>query len=245
MLQNIDTSDVKAYSLYIAYAAIWAKLVFEALNAEASMQHYEFAAWAATTLATLALSAWVTLNVVQVALKNASFKTYGEPIYKNIGTLICGTNLVICIMLFGQDLQEIKSIFASGICDDLDPHIPENMDQIIGELEKMFEDTNPNKTGHRELTQSEETGIKTICTNVDRLWEKIEYNLEIVRPYARKRKTVEDIDSYKLGIENMIENIRGLRDGSIDAQGTIGNIIDITKFNRDFYRTMLEEVEAK
>jgi hypothetical protein len=252
MLQNLDTSDVTYYGLYAIYIAIWIKLVLEALNPVASTQlyglAYGFSAWAATTLATLALSAWVTLNVVQVALRNANFKKYGETACNYIGVQICYINFKLCNMCFGQDFRDhpITSVFASGKLGGLDLRIPENMDELIKLLDELLNNTSPDKQGHIDLTSTQKSAILMFCSDMDDWWEMVESKLEIVRFSTPSIETIKRIDTYKHYMEaeiKIIQDVLGERPD--DAQGVIGAVSNIAIQNRDFYETMLVEVGAK
>lgn len=248
MLQNLDPSDVKVYSLYVAYAAIWAKLVFEVLNAEASTSLYAFGAWAATTLTTLSLSAWVTLAVIQVALRFGNYKMYGLPAFRAIQSQICILCYYTCerILKPGMETNTLLNAFFQGPTVET----PQHMDELAGMLYELSNSISPGHGG--SLTSMDSDEIKNFCKLLDMWWNITMPILNTAEANARRSETVSAIYNYK---HNMVL-LQGEIKNILEEIGTNGELIDhtrnlrarsrnITNLNSGFYTRLLAETQSQ
>jgi hypothetical protein len=208
------------------------------LHAESPAQSYAFAAWAMTTLTTLALSAWVTLAVVQVALHSRKFDMYGLPAYSAIQTQIRFLCFHICSRILRENNEKnlLNSIYSSSMTE-----LPQLMDDIEKMLiERSYEVTNDRE---RSLTQIEVDEIRNFCLNLDNWWNTMEPMLIAAGENALRTETVHKIYAYRHNMMFFLGGIKHLLEDTGNESLLIDLIREITALNKNIYNNFLAEIE--
>ena len=218
--------------MYIAFAAIWAKLVFEALGAST-----HFFAWAATTLTTLALSAWVTLSVVQVALRSEKFDMYGRPAYGAIQSEI----RILCFYICERILRpsDESNLLLNSIYSKTMNELPQLMDELEKMLIKLSNDVANDREG--SLTKME---IRNFYKILDNWWSTMEPMLVAAGANALRRENVQAINTYRHNIIFWLKGIEDILEDNGIEMLFINCITQIIKLNKNFYNSIIEEIES-
>jgi hypothetical protein len=242
MLQNLDPSDVKVYCFYVVYAGIWFKLAFDATNAETPTQIYSFIAWVATTLTTLALSAWVTLAVIQVALRTEHFNTYGREGCNDIRTKIYYFALNTAKRIPpdpANPLESFKKLFNCG--DGLVPQTLEGIKSLVQDLKTIFDATNPANPNHRELSNEELEFIRSTCKYAADWWSSTKPVIISINNHVCHAETYSQIRRYVGNMDVIVKSIEGIEEGNSTNFNALNCIIAMNSFNAQLYRTLLNE----
>jgi hypothetical protein len=197
-----------------------------------------FAAWAATALTTLALSAWVTLAIVQVALRSGNFEMYGRPAFYAIHSqfrILCFHTCKSILRPSDKTNALLNSIFHGSITE-----LPPYMNELIEMLVELSNQVDPSRA--RSLTPVEASNIRSFCDVLNNWWSIMEPMLVTAGANALRRETVPAIHTYRHNIIFWRNGINDILERTGDEALLIDLIRNITNENRKFYNIILAEL---
>jgi hypothetical protein len=178
-MRDLDPMDVKGASLLLT-------ALFIAFSAWAELANHVWWSRLGMGLATAALAAWVTLAVIQVALRGENYKMYGLPAFYAIQSQIH----ILCfhtsskLLRSGDRTDTLIDAFWHGPTTE----VPQHMAELAGMLLERLNDVRP--TPGVSLDPIYVNEIRNFCRILDNWWHTMEPMLATAGENARRRETV-------------------------------------------------------
>lgn len=230
-LIDLTYSDVKRFSMAIAFA-------FAAMSKGLNIHSYEWESRLLMGLATAALSAWITLAVVQMALRSRNFEVHGLPAFNAVHTQIRFLSFHICQSILEPSERAnalLNSIFHSPITE-----MPVHLDELERMLIERANSINPEHPG--PATFMEVSLMRNFYGFLDDWFEGMEPIITAAGENARHSGTVPAILDYRHSVRFLLNGIRSEETRrELSWIELINAIRSITSLNRGIYQTILAE----